>query len=78
MPGSKNEIVGVDVRDCFAVMNAWLRSGDHVNSFFVLERGRSGANSPARVAVLAKSWFARLKAGDRCCLWEREILRLPL
>ena len=65
LPGSKKEIVGTDVRDRFAVMNAWLRSGDQVNSFFVLNRGCSGANSPARVAVLAESWFARPKKARR-------------
>ena len=56
--GSKYDRVGTDVSDCFALVNAWSRSDDHVNSFFVLRRGRSGASSPAKVAVLADSWLA--------------------
>ena len=65
LSGSKKEIVGADVRDCFAVTKAWSRFGDQVNSFFVLSKGRSGASRPARVAVLAESWFARPKKERR-------------
>ena len=43
------------VRDRLAVENAASRSGDHVNSFFVLSSGRSGARRLASVAVLADS-----------------------
>ena len=58
--GSKNERVGADVSDCLAVVNAWSCSLDHVNSFFVLSNGRSGASSPTD-AVLAESWLTRPK-----------------
>ena len=63
--GSKNERVGADVSDCFAVVNAWSCSLDHVNSFFVLSSGRSGASSPATDAVLAESWLTRPKKDRR-------------
>ena len=57
--GSKYDSVGAEVSDSFALMNAWSSSDDQVNSFFVLRRGRRGVSSPASVAVLADSWFAR-------------------
>ena len=56
--GSKNDKVGADVSDCFTLVKAWSSSDDHVNSFFVLRSGRSGASDPANVDVLADSWLA--------------------
>ena len=49
----------------FTVVNAWSCSLDHVNSFFVLSSGRSGASSPATDAVLAESWLTRPKKERR-------------
>ena len=63
--GSKKETVGADVRAFLAVVNAWSRSGNHVNSFFVLSNGRMGANRLVSIAVLADSWFARPKKTRR-------------
>ena len=60
LSGSKKETVGEDVSACFALVNTWLRSGDHINSFFLLSSGRIGASRLASVAVHAESWFARL------------------
>ena len=42
---------------CLALVNTWSRSGDHINSFFVLSSGRIGASWLASVAVHAESWF---------------------
>ena len=56
---SKKE--SAEARDCFAVLNAWLKSGDHKNSFLVLRMGCNGTNSPATVAVHADSWLASPK-----------------
>ena len=55
----KKESTGAEARDCFAVLNAWLKSGDHKNSFLVLRMGCNGTNSPATVAVHADSWLAK-------------------
>ena len=57
--GSKYDSVGAEVSDSFALVNAWSSLDDQLNSFFVLRRGRRGVSSPASVAVLADSWFAR-------------------
>ena len=62
LAGLKNELVGADVRACFAEMKALSRSGDHKNSFLVLSSGRKGAS---RFAVLAESWLAKLKKARR-------------
>ena len=53
------------MRACLAAQNAVSRSGDYMNSFFVLSSGRKGANRLARVAVLADSWLARPKNARR-------------
>ena len=47
------------------LVNTWSRSGDHINSFFVLSSGRIGASRLASVAVHAESWFARPKKARR-------------
>ena len=62
---SNNETVGADVSACLALENTCSRSGDHVNSFFVLSSGRRRAKKLANVAVLAESWFARPKKARR-------------
>ena len=65
LSGSKKETVGADVSACLVVLNAWSRSGDRLNSFFVLNNGRKCANRLASVAVLDESWFARPRKARR-------------
>ena len=62
---SKNARTGLDVSISLAVRNAWLCSVDHINSFLVLRRGRSGANRLATASVLLDSWLANPKKERR-------------
>ena len=57
--GLKYDSVGADVSDSFALVNAWSSSGDQINLFFVLRRGRRGMSSSVSVVVLADCLFAR-------------------
>ena len=47
------------MRTCLAAVKAWCRSGDHMNSFFVLRSRGMGAKRWASMSVLAESWLAR-------------------
>ena len=49
---SKKDKTGCMVRDSLAVWKAVSWLGDHTNSFLVLNKGRSGANSVATALVL--------------------------
>ena len=60
---SKKERVGVMA--CLAAVKAWSRSGNHMNSFFVLSSGYMGAKKCASVSVLAERWLARLTKTQR-------------
>jgi len=53
------------VRDCLAVVKAWLSSSGHMNSFLELSRGRRGANSPVMMDVFTDSWLTRPKKARR-------------
>ena len=46
---------------CFASAKAWLWSGNHTYSFFVLHKARSGASRFAILSVLVVNWFTRPK-----------------
>ena len=62
---SKNERVAAVVSDSLATMKDFVCSVDHMKSFFVLSRGRSGASRVASVSLLAESWFANPKKERR-------------
>ena len=65
---SKNNNSGALVRCFFSFATAWSRSSVHVNLFFVLSRGRSGASSSAILFMLELNWFTNLtndRSSDR-------------
>ena len=58
---SKNANVGAQISCCFAFDKAWSWSGNHTYSFFVLNRGHSGASRFAILSVLVVNGFTRPK-----------------